>query len=449
MASYDFDLVVIGAGSGGTRASRLSAGFGARVAVVEEGRLGGTCVNVGCIPKKLFVYASHYGEDFADAAAYGWDVGPRRFDFARLRKHKDAEISRLNGVYARILDDAGVTRIDGRARLVDAHCVAVGERRLTGEHILIATGGWPSLPRTPGIEHAMSSNEVFALDALPERVTVVGGGYIAVEFAGIFHGMGAATTQLYRGDLFLRGFDGDVRRGLASEMRKRGIDLRFESDVARIEKTASGLRLALSDGSSLDSDAILYATGRAPNTRGLGLEALGIRTGASGEIVVDDYSRSSVPSVWAIGDVTDRLNLTPVALHEGICFARTVFGGAPTRPDHRDVPTAVFSTPSIGTVGLTEEDARTRHGDVLVFRSSFKPLRHTLTGRDEQTLVKLVVDRRTDRVLGAHMLGPEAGEIIQGLGVALKCGVTKAQLDSTIGIHPTTAEEFVTLRQAV
>ena len=465
MASYDFDLVVIGAGSGGTRASRLSAGFGARVAVVEEGRLGGTCVNVGCIPKKLFVYASHYGEDFADAAAYGWDVGPRRFDFARLRKHKDAEIARLNGVYARILDDAGVTRIDGRARLVDEHSVAVGERRVTGdggerrltagvgerrltaEHILIATGGWPSLPKTPGIEHAMSSNEVFVLDAPPERVVVVGGGYIAVEFAGIFHGMGAATTQLYRGDLFLRGFDGDVRRALASEMKKRGIDLRFRSDVTRIEKSGSSLRLTLSDGSSLDTDAILYATGRAPNTRGLGLEALGVATGAGGEIVVDDYSRSSVPSVWAIGDVTDRLNLTPVALHEGICFARTVFGGQPTKPDHRDVPTAVFSTPSIGTVGLTEEEARAQHGDVLVFKASFKPLRHTLTGRDEQTLVKLVVDRASDRVLGAHMLGPEAGEIIQGIGIAVKCGVTKAQLDSTIGIHPTTAEEFVTLRQ--
>jgi len=447
--AYDFDLVVIGAGSGGTRASRLSAGFGARVAVVEESRLGGTCVNLGCIPKKLFVYAAHYGEDFADAAAYGWEVGPRRFDFARLRKHKDVEIARLNGVYAKLLDDAGVTRIDGRARLVDAHTVAVGERRLTAEHILVATGGWPSLPKTPGIEHALTSNEVFGLDRLPERVVVVGGGYIAVEFAGIFHGMGAHTTQLYRGELFLRGFDGDVRRALAAEMKKREIDLRFRADVARIEKTGAGLRLTLDDGSVLEADAVLYATGRTPNTRGLGLDAFGVATGAGGEILVDDYSRSSVPSVWAIGDVTDRINLTPVALHEGICFARTVFGGAPTKPDHRDIPTAVFSTPSIGTVGLTEEEARERHGDVLVFRSSFKPLRHTLTGRDEQTLVKLVVDRKSDRVLGAHMLGPEAGEIVQGLGVAVKCGATKAQLDSTIGIHPTSAEEFVTLRQPV
>ena len=447
--TYDFDLIAIGAGSAGTRASRLSAGFGARVAVVEQSRLGGTCVNVGCIPKKLYVYAAHYGEDFADAAAYGWDVGPRRFDFARLRKRKDVEIARLNGVYAKLLDDAGVTRIDGRARLVDAHSVAVGERRLTAEHILVATGGWPSLPQTPGIEHAISSNEVFALDRLPERVVVVGGGYVAVEFAGIFHGMGAHTTQLYRGDLFLRGFDGDLRRALAREMRKRGIDLRFGADVARIEKTGAGLRLGLNDGTTLETDAVLYATGRRPNTRGLGLEALGVRTGTSGEILVDDYSRSNLPSVWAIGDVTDRINLTPVALHEGICFARSVFGGTPTKPDHRDVPTAVFSTPSIGSIGLSEEEARERHGEVLVFRSSFKPLRHTLTGRDEQTLVKLVVDRESDRVLGAHMLGPEAGEILQGLGVAVKCGVTKAQLDTTIGIHPTAAEEFVTLRQPV
>jgi glutathione reductase (NADPH) len=446
---YDFDLVVIGAGSGGTRASRLSAGLGARVAVVEESRLGGTCVNVGCIPKKLLVYASHYGHDFADAAAFGWDVGPRRFDWKRLIANKDVEIARLNGVYAKLLDDAGVTRIDGRARLVDAHTVAVGERRLRAEHVLIATGGWPSLPATPGVEHAISSNEAFHLDALPERVVVVGGGYIAVEFAGIFHGMGAAVTQLYRGELFLRGFDDDVRTALAAEMKKQGIDLRFRSDALKIEKTPGGLGLTLADGSRLEADAILYATGRRPNTQGLGLEAAGVATGAGGEILVDAYSRTNVPSVWAIGDVTDRINLTPVALHEGICFARTVFGGTPTQPDHRDVPTAVFSSPSIGTVGLTEREARERHGEVRVFRASFRPLRHTLTGRDEQTLVKLVVDAASDRVVGAHMVGPEAGEIIQGIGIAVKCGVTKAQLDATIGIHPTTAEEFVTLRTPV
>jgi glutathione reductase (NADPH) len=445
----EFDLVVIGAGSGGVRASRVAAGFGARVAVVEEARLGGTCVNVGCIPKKLLVYAAHYGHDFEDAAAFGWDVGPRRFDWARLIANKDGEIARLNGVYARLLDEAGVTRIEGRARLVDPHTVAVGERRLRGQHVLVATGSWPTLPDTPGIEHAITSNEVFALPALPRRVVIVGGGYIAVEFAGIFHGMGAAVTQLYRRDLFLRGFDDDLRATLADEMRKQGVDLRFNSDVGRIEKTADGLRVSLQDGSTLAADAVLYATGRHPNTRDLGLEQAGVVLGPGGEIAVDAYSRTNVPSIWAIGDVTDRINLTPVALHEGICFARTVFGGIPTEPDHRDVASAVFSTPNIGTVGLTEAEARERHGELRIYRAAFRPLRHTLTGRDEKTLVKLVVDAASDRVVGAHMLGPEAGEIIQGVAIAVKCGATKAQLDATIGIHPTTAEEFVTLREPV
>jgi glutathione reductase (NADPH) len=445
----EYDLVVIGVGSGGVRASRVAAGFGARVAAIEEGRLGGTCVNVGCIPKKLLVYASHYGHDFEDAAAYGWDIGACTLDWARLIANKDKEIARLNGVYAKLLDDAGVTRIEGRGRLVDAHTVAVGDRELRAEHILIATGGWPSLPETPGIEHAISSNEVFSLPALPQRVVVVGGGYIAVEFAGIFHGLGARTTQLYRRELFLRGFDDDVRTALAGEMQKQGVDLRFKSDVTRIEKTSDGLQLSLNDGSTLDADVVLYATGRHPNTKDLGLERVGVELGRAGEIRVDDYSRTNVENIWAIGDVTDRLNLTPVALHEGICFARTLFGGQPTKPDHRDVATAVFSTPNIGTVGLTEAEARERHGDVLIFRSSFRPLRHTMTGRDEKTLVKLIVDRESDRVLGAHMLGPEAGEILQGLGIAVKCGATKAQFDATIGIHPTTAEEFVTLREPV
>jgi glutathione reductase (NADPH) len=417
----EFDLVVIGAGSGGVRASRVAAGFGARVAVV----------------------------DFEDAAAFGWDVGPRRFDWARLIANKDGEIARLNGVYARLLDEAGVTRIEGRARLVDPHTVAVGERRLRGQHVLVATGSWPILPDTPGIEHAITSNEVFALPALPRRVVIVGGGYIAVEFAGIFHGMGAAVTQLYRRDLFLRGFDDDLRATLADEMRKQGVDLRFNSDVGRIEKTADGLRVSLQDGSTLAADAVLYATGRHPNTRDLGLEQAGVVLGPGGEIAVDAYSRTNVPSIWAIGDVTDRINLTPVALHEGICFARTVFGGIPTEPDHRDVASAVFSTPNIGTVGLTEAEARERHGELRIYRAAFRPLRHTLTGRDEKTLVKLVVDAASDRVVGAHMLGPEAGEIIQGVAIAVKCGATKAQLDATIGIHPTTAEEFVTLREPV
>jgi glutathione reductase (NADPH) len=443
-----FDLVVIGAGSAGTRASRVAAGFGARVAVVEEGRPGGTCVNVGCIPKKLFFYAARYGADFADATRFGWDVGPRSFDFARLRDDVGAEVARLNGVYAKLLDDAGAVRIAGRARLVDAHTVAVGERLLRSEHILVATGARPSLPDTPGIAHALTSSDMFSLRALPKRVVIVGGGYIGVEFAGILHGMGAAVTQLYRGELFLRGFDDDVRSTLASEMRKRGVDLRFGTDVTRIERAGSGLRVALTSGDTIEADAILFATGRRPNTRGLGLEAAGIAVGPAGEIPVDAHSRTSVPTIWAIGDVTDRLNLTPVAIHEGACFARTAFGGVPTAPNHRDVPTAVFSTPNVGMVGLTESEARAELGEVRVYRGTFRSLRHRVTGNDATTLVKLVVDSKTDRVVGAHMVGDEAGEILQGLAIAVTCGATKAQFDATLGIHPTSAEEFVTLRTA-
>jgi glutathione reductase (NADPH) len=447
MPAYDFDLFTLGAGSGGVRASRVSASLGARVAIAEERYLGGTCVNVGCIPKKLLVYASHVSGDLEDARAYGWTVGPRSFDWATLIANKDREIARLNGVYARLLDEAGVVRIEGRARLLDPHTVAVGERRFTAEHVLVATGGWPSLPRIPGIEHAITSNEAFHLKRLPERVIVIGGGYIACEFAGIFHGLGARTTQLYRRSLFLRGFDDDVRRVLAEEMRKQGVDLRFDSQVVRIERTAEGVRATLADRSTLEADEILYATGRAPNTRDLGLEEAGVRLREGGAIEVDALSRSSVPSVWAIGDVTDRINLTPVAIHEGMALAKTLFGGAPTAPDHENVPSAVFSQPQVGTVGLTESAARERHGDVHVYRTRFRPLRHALTGRDETTLMKLVVHPTTDCVLGAHMVGPEAGEIVQGLAIAIRCGATKAQFDATVGIHPTAAEEFVTMRE--
>ncbi len=448
-SAYDYDLFTIGAGSGGVRASRVAAGLGARVAVAEERYLGGTCVNVGCIPKKLLVYASHFAEDFEDAAGFGWTVGERRFDWARLIENKNKEIERLNGVYARVLDQAGVTRIEGRARLVDAHTVQVGEQRHTAERILVATGGWPSLPEIPGIEHAISSNEAFFLERLPERVIVVGGGYIAVEFAGIFHGQGAAVTQLYRGPLFLRGFDEDVRQALAREIGKSGIDLRFDTNVTRIDKAGSGVRVTLTDGATLDADCILYATGRRPLTEDLGLEAAGVALDAKGAIVVDDYSRTNVASIWAIGDVTDRVNLTPVAIHEAMAFVRTAFGDTPTKPDHEDIASAVFSQPPIGTVGLTEAEARARYGEIDVYRSSFRVLKHTLTGRDTQSMLKLIVDRASDRVVGCHMVGPEAGEIIQGFAVALKCRATKAQFDATIGIHPTTAEEFVTMREPV
>ncbi|MCE2390893.1 MAG: glutathione-disulfide reductase [Proteobacteria bacterium] len=449
MSGYDFDLFVIGAGSGGVRASRMCAGHGARVAVAEERYLGGTCVNVGCIPKKLFVYAAHFSEDFEDAAGYGWSVGEPAFDWQALLANKDREIERLNGIYARLLDGAGVKRIEGRARLVDEHRVDVGGQVYSAENVLLAAGGWPHFPDIPGIEHAISSNEAFHLDRLPERAIIVGGGYIAVEFAGIFHGLGVRTTQLYRGSLFLRGFDDDVRETLADEMRKRGIDLRFEARVERIERGPDGLVAILADGEALEADRILYATGRRPLTADLGLEEVGVELDASGAVVVDEYSRSSVPHIWAIGDVTDRIQLTPVAIHEGMALAETLFGGRPTRPDHIDVASAVFSQPPIGSVGLTEAQARERYGEVEIYRSRFRPLKHTLTGRDEQTLMKLIVERGGGRVVGAHMVGPDAGEIIQGIAIAVKMGATKEQFDRTIGIHPTAAEEFVTMREPV
>ena len=450
MTAYDYDLFVLGAGSGGVRAGRMAAAAGARVAVAEERELGGTCVNVGCIPKKLFVYASHFGEAFEDAAGFGWRVGERSFDWTTLRENKDREIERLNGIYARLLDQAGVELKPGHAHLVDANTVEVEGERHTAETILVAVGSWPELPRIPGIEQGISSNEIFHLESFPERLLVVGGGYIAVEFAGAFHGMGAEVVQLYRGGLFLRGFDDDVRETLAGEMRKTGVDLRFGANVAELERGAAGVRATLEDGSTLDADQVLFATGRLPLTRDLGLEAAGVKLGRKGEIEVDAYSRTSVPNVYAIGDCTDRLNLTPMAIHEAMAFVRTVYGGEPTAPDHANVATAVFSQPNIGTVGLTEAEARERHpGDVVVYRSGFRPLLHTLSGRDEQAMMKLVVQRSTDLVLGAHMVGPEAGEIVQGLAIAIRCGATKAQFDATVGIHPTTAEEFVTMREPV
>jgi glutathione reductase (NADPH) len=447
MRSFDFDLVTIGGGSGGVRASRMAAAFGARVALAEASRLGGTCVNLGCIPKKLLFHASRYGEQLADAAAFGWSLGPARFDWATLVANRDRKIARLNQGYAGLLDGAGVVRLEGRARLLDAHRVEVAGRRFTAAQVLIATGSRPSLPALPGIEHAITSDQAFQLPALPARLAIVGGGYIAVEFAGIFHGLGARVTQLHRGERLLRGFDDDVRLHLAAEMRRKGIDVRFGAQVERLDRTPTGVRVSLAGGETLRVDAVLYATGRVPNTAGLGLEALGVELGPAGEIRVDELSRSSLPGVWAIGDVTDRLNLTPVALHEGACFARTVFGGRPTRPDHELVPTAVFSQPAIGSVGWTEAEARARFGAVDVYRERFRPLHDRMTGRGEETLVKLVVDARSDRVLGCHLVGPEAPEILQGFAVALRLGATKAQLDATVGIHPTTAEELVTLRE--
>ncbi len=450
MADYDFDLFVIGAGSGGVRAARVSAGLGARVGIAEDRYMGGTCVNVGCIPKKLLVYASHFTEDFEAAQrGYGWSLGERSHDWKTLIENKDREIARLNGVYEKLLDESGVERFWGRATVAGPHSIELGDRTLSAKTILVATGGWPSLPDVPGREHAISSNEIFSLSELPRRILIVGGGYIAVEFAGILHGLGAQATQIYRGPLFLRGFDRDVREVLADEMKKKGVDLRFDLNVARIDRAGSALQITLTDGSLHEADQLLFATGRRPNTANLGLEAAGVALGKNGAVVVDEYSRSSVESIYAVGDVTDRINLTPVAIHEAMCLTRTLFADTPTAPCHENVPAAVFSQPSIGTVGLTEEAARQRFAEVDVYRSRFRALKDTLTGSDETTLMKILVDRASDRVLGIHMVGPEAGEIIQGFAVAIQCGATKAQLDATVGIHPTSAEELVTLRDPV
>jgi glutathione reductase (NADPH) len=449
MAHYDFDLFTIGAGSGGVRASRLAASLGARVAIAEERYLGGTCVNVGCIPKKLLVYASEFADDFEDAEGFGWTVGERRSDWPELVARKDREIERLNGVYRRLLEAAGARIIEGHAVVVDAHTVAIGGRSYTAQTLLVATGGWPWKPAIPGVENTITSNEAFHLETLPRRVLIGGGGYIAVEFAGIFKGLGAEVIQAYRGPLFLRGFDDDLRTALAAEMRKRGIDLRFDVSIEAIERRGGSLRARLTDGQDVEADQVMIATGRIPNTRGIGLEEVGVKLDRVGAIRVDPLSRSSVPSIYAIGDCTNRMNLTPVAIAEAHAFVETVFRQNPKPMDYRGVPTTVFSQPNLGTVGLTEAEARERFTTIDVYRSTFRPLKHTLSGRDEQTLMKLVVDRATDRVLGCHMIGPDAGEIIQGLAVALRCNATKAQFDATVGIHPTAAEEFVTMREKV
>jgi len=447
--SYDYDFFVIGAGSGGVRAARLAGQWGAKVAIAEERYLGGTCVNVGCIPKKLLVYASHYHEEFREAAGFGWTVGTTSIDWAQLIGNKNKEIERLNGVYDRLLRDANVNVIDGTARLVDANTVAVGGARYTARYILVATGSWPTRPEIPGVELAITSNEVFFLETLPREVVIVGGGYIAVEFAGIFHGLGVDVKLLYRGDRLLRGFDDDIRATLGDALIRQGIDLRFYTDLLRIETAADRLHVWLNDGTDFSVDQVLCATGRRPNTRGIGLDEVGVALDMEGAVVVDEYSCSSVPNIYAVGDCTNRLNLTPMAIAEGQAVAETLFHGNPSKADHTNVPTAVFSLPNIATVGLTEEQACAAFRRVDVYRSVFRPLKHTLTGSDEKTMMKLVVDADTDRVVGCHMVGPEAGEIIQGFAVALKCGATKKQFDSTVGIHPTAAEEFVTMRQPV
>lgn len=447
MASrYDYDLITLGGGSGGVRASRMAAAFGARVALVEAAALGGTCVNAGCIPKKLFSYAAGFAADFHDAAGYGWRVPQPDFDWPALRVAKDREISRLNGVYAKLLGDAGVHLIAGRAVIRDAHTVEVAGRRLSAEHMLVATGGRALRPAIPGAELGITSDEVFHLATLPRRALLIGGGYIAVEFASIFSGLGVETTLVHRGSQLLRGFDGDVAAVLTAELQRQGVRLVLEESPVAVTRDGGGLRLALASGRQLEADLVMFATGRSPNVRGLGLEAAGLVLNDRGAIAVDAHYRSAVPSVHAVGDVLGRVQLTPVAIAEGAALARTLFGGQPSTVNYDNIPTAVFSHPHVGTVGLAEEEARRRHADVKVYRSSFRPLKATLSGDAGKVFIKLVVDGASDRVVGAHMVGAEAGEIIQGLAVAMNCGATKAQFDATIGIHPTTAEEFVTLR---
>jgi glutathione reductase (NADPH) len=449
MPRYDFDMITIGAGSGGVASSRRAGSYGARVAICEELRVGGTCVLRGCVPKKLLVYGSQFAEAFADAAGFGWTVEAPRFDWPALIEAKDKEIGRLSQIYINMLKNSGVEIIDGHAALVDPHTVEIAGRAYTAENILIASGSWPETPQIPGIEHVISSNEALDLEELPRRIVIVGGGYIAVEFAGIFNGLGSEVVELIRRDELLYGFDDDIRVALGQEMRGRGVELHSRTHVARIEKQAAGYSVSTTTGREFTTDVVMYATGRAPNTKGLGLAEVGVQTNQDGAVVVDDWQRSSVPNIYAIGDVTDRINLTPVAIAEGRALAETLFNNNATKMDHENVPCAVFSQPPIGAVGLTEERARRQYGEVDIYMARFKPMKNTLSGREERTVMKLIVDPRSDRVLGCHMLGPDAPEIIQGLAIAVKCGATKEQFDQTVGIHPSAAEEFVTMREKV
>ncbi|MDX2309120.1 MAG: glutathione-disulfide reductase [Hyphomicrobium sp.] len=448
MAAHDFDLFVIGGGSGGVRAARIAAGHGAKVAIAEESRFGGTCVIRGCVPKKLLVYASRFADDFEDAAGFGWDVGEPEFSWPRLIAAKDAETARLEGLYRKGLESAGVRAIAARAAIVGPNAVklATGET-LSAAHILIATGGKPNYDDAlPGIEHVISSNEALDLDALPDRITVAGGGYIAVEFASIFAGLGVETTLIYRGDRVLRGFDDDLRSGLMDAMAKRGIRLVMNDVFTSIERTPSGLVGKTRGGHRLEASEILFAIGRSPNVAGLGLEGVGVATRPNGAIIVDDQSQTSAPSIYAVGDVTDRVNLTPVAIREGHAFADSRFGGKPWTVDYAMIPTAVFTTPEIGTVGLSEAAARSKFGAVDIYETRFRPMRNVLAGRDERTHMKLVVDAGTGRVAGCHILGPDAAEIVQMAAIAMKLGATKSDFDATVALHPSAAEELVTLR---
>jgi glutathione reductase (NADPH) len=447
MAVYDYDLFVIGAGSGGVRSARMAAGKGVRVAIAEDRYLGGTCVNVGCVPKKLYVYASQFSESFAGAAGFGWKNSQASFDWPTLVANKDREISRLQNVYDGLLQKSGVTVINGRASLVDAHTVAVTGQHYTAERIIVATGGWPFVPEIEGKEHIITSNEIFNLAELPKRIIIVGGGYIAVEFAGILNGLGVNVQLFERNRKILRGFDEDVRDFLMQEMVKKGVDLHLNTSILSIEKQANTFIAKTNSGEMVETDLIMYATGRVPNSHHIGLDTVGVITDDVGAIKVNDDYQTNIPSIYALGDVTNRVNLTPVATSEGMALVNKLYSVGTSSVDYDNIPTAVFSQPNIATVGLTELSARTQFGDDIdIYKTSFKAMKNTLSGIDERTFMKMIVVRSTDKVVGLHMVGAEAGEIIQGFAVALKAGATKAQFDSTIGIHPTAAEEFVTMR---
>jgi glutathione reductase (NADPH) len=446
----EVDLFVIGAGSGGVRAARIAAGYGASVMIAEEYRVGGTCVIRGCVPKKLLVYASRFADEFEDAAGFGWTVPDAKFDWPTLIANKDREIARLEAAYSSTLERAKVSVAKSRAVIEDPHTVrllATGET-VRAKHILIATGGAPhNGAEIAGLQHVISSNEAFDLKELPRRILIQGGGYIALEFAGIFNRLGSEVTLVYRGDNILRGFDDDVRAHLRGEMEKRGIKIVTKQIVTAVEKVEHGFCVDLSDHESFTVDQVMFATGRRPNVKGLGLEKVGVRLGETGAIEVDRFSQTSVPHIYAVGDVTDRVNLTPVAIREGHAFADTVFGGKPTPIDHTDIATAVFSEPEVGTVGLTEAEARAQLARVDMYKTVFRPMKATLSGRDTRTFMKLVVDGSTDRVVGCHMVGPDAGEIIQMVGIAVKLKAKKADFDLTMAVHPTAGEEFVTMRE--
>jgi len=444
---FDFDLFVIGAGSGGVRTARMSASYGARVAIAEDRYMGGTCVNVGCVPKKLYSYASHFRSDCTDSKGFGWQGSVPAFDWNVLRDNKTAEISRLNGIYDTLLDGSGVTLYNARARLLDKHTVEIGDQKVTSEKILIATGGWPFVPQFPGSELAVTSNEIFDLPSFPERILVVGGGYIALEFAGIFAGLGADTTLSYRGEIPLKHFDKDLREKLFLESQ-RHMTMLMNSNVEEIIKKDNELQIKFKEGNVLTVDCVLYATGRKPNTENLGLENTSVSLQPNGAIAINDHFETTEPGIYALGDVVGRIALTPVAIAEGMVLASNLYKNTKKTMDYSNIATAVFSHPNVGTVGLGEEQAKAEFADIEVFESDFRHLKHTLSGNPERTYMKLIVDKATDRVVGMHMMGADAGEIIQSLAVAMQCGVTKAQLDSTIGIHPTAAEEFVTMRQA-